>query len=93
MYPNISIVFQEKTYTQEPLVIESKVRKALQEITGNKATGVDELPIELINAAGEKAITALTTLCQQIWTSNLWPQEWRKSIFLSLPKKGDLRLC
>ena len=38
-------------------------------------------------------ITALTALCQQIWKSNLWPQEWRRSVFLPLLKKGDLRLC
>ena len=46
--PSISIEFPEKAYAQEPLVMKSEVRKALQEITGNKATGVDELPIELI---------------------------------------------
>jgi hypothetical protein len=62
----------------------SEVRKALWEVTGNKAIGIDELPIELIKAAGEAVITAL---CQQIWKSNLWPQEWRRSIFLPLPKK------
>jgi hypothetical protein len=64
--------------------MKSKVRKALREITGNKATGVDELPIELIKAA-------MTALCQQIWKINFWPQEWRRSLFLPLPKKGDLR--
>jgi hypothetical protein len=53
---------QEKAYTQEPSVMKSEVRKALREIAGNKATGVDELPIELIKAA----LTALTALCQQI---------------------------
>jgi len=58
---------QDKTYTQEPLVMKSEVRKALREIAGNKATGIDELPIELIMAA----ITALTALCQQIWESNV----------------------
>jgi hypothetical protein len=52
-----------------------EVRKALREITGNKSTGADELPIELIKAAGEAAITVLTALCQQIWESTLWPQE------------------
>jgi hypothetical protein len=56
---NTSMDFQEKAYTQEPLVMKSEVRKALGGITGNKATGVDELPIELIRAA----ITALTPLC------------------------------
>jgi hypothetical protein len=73
--------------------MESEVRKALQGIAGRKAMGVDNLPIELIKAAGELAITALTALCQQIWSSNAWPKEWKRSIFLLLPKKGDLRLC
>jgi hypothetical protein len=60
--PNISIEFQKKIYTQEPMVMTSEVRKALQEISGNKATGVVELPIELIKAAGKTAITVLTAL-------------------------------
>ena len=80
--PNISVEFEEKTYIQEPLGMRSEVRKTLWEVTGNKITGVDELPIELIKAAGEAAITAL---CQQIWKSNLCPQEWRRFIFLPLP--------
>jgi hypothetical protein len=73
--------------------MESEVRKALQGIAGRKAMGVDNLLIELIKAAGEPAIMALTALCQQIWSSNSWPKEWKSSIFLPLPKKGDLRLC
>jgi hypothetical protein len=60
--------------------------KLLWEIAGNKATSIDELPIELIKAAGKAAITALT-ICQQIWESNVWPQEWGRSLFLPLPKK------
>jgi hypothetical protein len=62
--PNTSIEFQEKTYTQESLVMTSEVRKALWEVTG-----IDKMPIELIKAAGEAVITALTALCQQ------WLQE------------------
>jgi len=88
--PNTSLDFQEKAYTQKPLVMKSEVRKALRGITGNKATGLDELPVEQIKAADKTVITAL---CQQIWKSNLWPQEWRRSLFLPQPKKGDLRLC
>jgi hypothetical protein len=89
---NVATSFQEITYQQKPLVMESKARKALQGIEGRKARGVDNLPIELIIAVGEPAIMALTTLCQQIRTNNSWPQEWIRSIFLPLPKKGDLRL-
>jgi len=72
------------------LMMKSEVQKALWEIAGNKATGLDELPIELIKAAGEAAITAL---CQQVWESNVWPPEWKRSLFLPLLKKGDIRLC
>jgi len=86
-YPNISMHFQDQAYTQEPIVMKCAVRKALREITGNKATDADELPIELIKEAGEAAIIGLTALCQQIWESTLWPQEWKRSIFLPLPKK------
>jgi len=70
----------------------SKVQKALWEVNENKANGVDELPIELTKAAGKTAITALTAICQQIWRSNLWPQEWRRPLFLPLPKKKGDRL-
>ena len=89
--PNTSIDFQEEAYMQKPLLM--KVMKTLPEINGNKATGVDELPIEPIKAADIAAITALTTLCQQIWKSNLWPQEWRKSLFSPLPKKKETLDC
>jgi hypothetical protein len=73
----ISIELKVKAYTLEPLTMKSEVRKPLEE-----TTGVDKLPIELITAAGEAAITAL---CQQIWISNLWPKEWRRPLFLLLP--------
>jgi tartrate dehydratase alpha subunit/fumarate hydratase class I-like protein len=78
--------FQDQAYTQELTVMKCAVRKALREITGNKATDADELAIELIKEAGEAAITGLTALCQQIWESTLSPQEWKRSIFLLLPK-------
>jgi hypothetical protein len=87
---NATIPLQEITYHQEPLVMESEVRKSLQGIAGRKAMGVDNLLIELIKAAGEPAITALTVLCQQIWSNNSWPKEWKRSIFLPLPKKAIL---
>jgi hypothetical protein len=51
--------------------MKSEVQEPLWEIAGNKATGLDELPLELIKAAGEAAITALTALCQQMWESNV----------------------
>jgi hypothetical protein len=90
---NTSVHFQDQTYTQKPMVMKCELRKALREITGNKATGADELPVELIKAAGEAVITVLTALCLQIWENTLWPQEWSRSIFLPMPKKGDMRLC
>jgi hypothetical protein len=58
--------YHERPYKQEPSVLQSEVRKALKDIAGRKATGVDELPIELIKEAGEAAVTALMALCQQM---------------------------
>jgi hypothetical protein len=58
---------QEKAYTKEPPVMKSEFRKALRGTARHKATGTDELQIELMKAAGKAAITALTTLCQQMW--------------------------
>jgi hypothetical protein len=65
--------------------MKSEVRRALEEITGNKTTGVDKLPTELITSAGEAAITEQTALCHQIWIRNFWPKEWRRPLFLPLP--------
>jgi hypothetical protein len=87
---NATIPFQEITYHQEPLVMEGEVRKALQGIAGRKAMGVDNLPIEMIKAAGEPAITALTALCQQIGQATPGPKNGKDLYSYLYQKKATL---
>ena len=65
----------------------------MKETAGRKDVAVDDLQIELLKEAGKEAIDMLTALCQKIWETKMWPQEWQRSIFLTLPKKVDLMLC
>ena len=90
--PEMEREFVEMPYQDEPTVIRCEMEKALKDTAGRKAIGVDDLPIELLKEAGEEAIDVLTALCQKIWETKVWPQEWQRSIFLTLPKKGDLKL-
>ena len=58
-----------------------------------KSPGVDNIPGELIQAGGQPMITALHNICNKIWTNKKWPQNWTRSLIITLPKKGDLKLC
>jgi exonuclease III len=86
-------VFSEMEFDREPMVLESEVRKALNEIKNNKAAGSDGMPIELLKAAGDEGIKTLTALCQHIWRTGRWPSDWKKSVYIPIPKKGDARVC
>ena len=90
---NITEIYQEKEYNEEPLVLESEVRWAVNELANRKSPGEDGLPIELFKAAGEEAIRVLTALCQQVWKKISWPKEWKRSVFIPIPKKGDAKEC
>ena len=76
---------------KEPLL--SEIRKALKDLTNRKSPGYNNIPIELFKAAGDVAAKILTIICQRIWNTNTWPKDWKKSVFISLPKKGDSRVC
>ena len=69
------------------------MRRALLEIKNNKSPGSDGIPIELVKAAGEQGIQALTALCQSIWETGVWPKDCKKSVYIPIPKKGDAREC
>ena len=58
-----------------------------------KSAGVDNVPAELVQAAGEDVITALTTVCNKIWRTGEWPTPWTQSLVITLPKKGNLQQC
>jgi hypothetical protein len=74
----------------EPDVLESEVEWAIRQLPNNKAPGVDGIPAELLKPIPRAALTAL---CQKIWRTCSWPKEWKRSVFIRIPKKGDPRNC
>ena len=91
--PNATAWFDEVQYEQEPEPLLSEIRKALKDLTNRKSPGYDNIPIELFKAAGDVAAKMRTIICQRIWNTNTWPKDWKKSVFIPLPKKGDSRDC
>ena len=77
----------------EPDVLESKVRWALGSITTNKASGGDRIPVELFQVLKDNVVKVLYSICQQIWKTQQWPQDWKRSIFIPVPKKGYAKEC
>ena len=77
----------------EPDILESEVRWALESITTNKASGGDGIPIELFQIRKDDAVKVLHSKCQQIWKTQQWPQDWKRSVFIPIPKKGNAKEC
>ena len=66
---------------------------ALGSITTNKASGVDEIAAELFQFLKDDAVKVLYSICQQIWKSQQWPEDWKRSVFIPNPKKGNAKEC
>ena len=77
----------------EPDILECKVRWALESITMNKASGGDGIPVELFQILIDDAVKAPHSICQQIWRTQQWPQDWKRSVFIPIPKKGNAKEC
>ena len=77
----------------EPDIQECEVKWALESITTNKASGGDGIPVELFQILKDDAVKVLHTICQQIWKNQQWPQDWKGSVFISVPKKGNAKEC
>ena len=73
----------------KPDILECEVKWALESITMNKASGGDGIPVELFQILKEDAVKVLHSIGQQIWKSQQWPQDWKKSVFILIPKKGN----
>ena len=71
----------------EPDILECEVKWALGSITKNKASGGDGIPVELFQILKDAAVKVLHSICQQIWKSQQWPQDWKRSVFISIPKE------
>ena len=77
----------------EPDVMECKVKRALGNITVNKGSGGDGIPAELFQILKDEAVKVLHSICQQIWKTQQWPQDWKRSVFIPIPKKGNAKEC
>ena len=77
----------------EPNILECKVKWALGSITTNKASGGDGIPVELFQILKDDAVKVLCSICQQIWKTQQWPQDWKRSVFIPIPKKGNAKEC
>ena len=75
----------------EPDILECQVKWALGNITRNKASGGDEIPVELFQILKDDAVKVLHSVCQQIWKTQQWPQDWNSSVFIPIPKKGNAK--
>ena len=77
----------------EPDILECEVKWALGSITMNKATGDDGIPVELFQILKDDTVKVLHYICQQIWKTQQWPQDWKRSVFIPIPKKGNAKEC
>ena len=74
-------------------ILKCEVKWAIGRITMNKATGGDRVPAELFQILAYDAVKVLYSICQQIWKSQQWPQDWKKEVFILIPKKGNAKEC
>ena len=77
----------------EPDILECEVKWALGSITMNKASGDDRIPVELFQILKVDAVKVLHSICQNIWKPQQWPQDWKTSVFIPIPKKGKAKGC
>ena len=77
----------------EPNILECEVKWALGSITMNKASGSDGIPVELFQILKDDAVKVLHSMCQLIWKTQQWPQDWKRSVFIPIPKKGNSKEC
>ena len=75
----------------EPNILECEVKWALGSITTNKANRGDGIPAELIQILKDDAVAVLQSVCQHIWRTQPWTQDWRRSVFIPIPKKGNAK--
>ena len=77
----------------EPDILEYEVKWALESITTNKASGGDGIPLKLFQILKDDAVKVLHSICQHIWKTQQWPQDWKRSVIIPIPKKGNAKEC
>ena len=76
---------------QEPDILQCEVKWALESVTTNKASGGDGIPVEQFQILRDDAVKVLYAICQQTWKTQQWPQDWKRLVFISIPKKGNAK--
>ena len=77
----------------EPDILDCEVKGALGSMTTNKASGGDGIPVELFQILKDDAVKVLHSICQQSWKTQQWSQDWKRSVFIPIPKKGNAKEC
>ena len=77
----------------EPDILECEVKWALETVTTNKAIGGDRISVEQFEILKDDAVKVLHSICKQIWKTQQWPQDWKRSVFIPIPKKGNAKEC
>ena len=77
----------------EPDILECKVKWASEIIALNKSSGSDGIPVELFQIPKDDAVKVLHSICQQVWKTQQWPQDWKSSVFIPIPKKSNTKEC
>ena len=77
----------------EPDILECEVKWALESITMNKASGSDGIPVERFQILKDDDVKVLHSICQQFWKTQQWPQDWKRSVFIPIPKEGNAKEC
>ena len=77
----------------EPDILQCEVKWALESITTNKASGGNGIPVELFQILKDDAVKVLHSICQKIWKTQQWSQDWKRSVFIPIPKKGSTEEC
>ena len=77
----------------QPDILECEAKWTLGSITTNKAGGGDGIPVELLQILKDDAVKMLHSICQQIWKTQQWPQDWKRAVFIPVPKKGNAKEC
>ena len=88
----LPLVMRYKTHLELD-ILECKVKWVLGSITMNKASEGDRIPVEVFEILKDDAVKVLHSICQQIWKTQQWPQDWKRSVFIPIPKKGNAKEC
>ena len=91
--PDMPDTFLPHEYDDEPNILESEVRSAMKALPNHKSAGLDNIPIEFFKPPNEEIVRVFTILCNKIWSSKCWPEDWKTSIYIPIFKKGDRKEC